>query len=138
MDSEGVSGMRNPLNTINPNDIETFTVLKDASATAIYGSRGANGVIEKLKPGSLVIDFGTSIPGSTRALAEECKAKGFPFTVDTGDTFDMGEAAGAFSYTEDPDGTLIELNAYAERYLGDLPEGTRIQELMIDFKSQMI
>ena len=37
--------MRNPLSTINPNDIETFTVLKDASATAIYGSRASNGVI---------------------------------------------------------------------------------------------
>ncbi len=43
--SDAVSGMRNPLNTINPNDIETFTVLKDASATAIYGSRASNGVI---------------------------------------------------------------------------------------------
>lgn len=41
-------------------------------------------------------------------LREECIRKGFPFTVDTGDTFDMGEASGAFSYTEDPDGTLIE------------------------------
>ncbi|MCG8510313.1 MAG: TonB-dependent receptor plug domain-containing protein, partial [Rhodospirillales bacterium] len=36
---------RNPLSTINPNDIETFSVLKDASATAIYGSRASNGVI---------------------------------------------------------------------------------------------
>jgi iron complex outermembrane receptor protein len=36
---------RSPLNTINPGDIESITVLKDASATAIYGSRGANGVI---------------------------------------------------------------------------------------------
>jgi len=36
---------RSPLNTINPSDIESITVLKDASATAIYGSRGANGVI---------------------------------------------------------------------------------------------
>ncbi|WP_223809014.1 SusC/RagA family TonB-linked outer membrane protein [Rufibacter hautae] len=35
----------NPLMTLNPNDIESITVLKDASATAIYGSRGANGVI---------------------------------------------------------------------------------------------
>lgn len=34
-----------PLNSINPNDIESFEVLKDADATAIYGSRGANGVI---------------------------------------------------------------------------------------------
>ena len=35
----------NPLNSINPGDIESVTVLKDADATAIYGSRGANGVI---------------------------------------------------------------------------------------------
>lgn len=41
----GGSNGRNPLNFLNPSDIETFTVLKDASATAIYGSRGANGVI---------------------------------------------------------------------------------------------
>jgi iron complex outermembrane receptor protein len=45
VDTEGPTGMRNPLATINPNDIETFTVLKDASATAIYGSRASNGVI---------------------------------------------------------------------------------------------
>ena len=41
----GFSTGRNPLNFLNPDDIETFTVLKDASAAAIYGSRGANGVI---------------------------------------------------------------------------------------------
>ena len=45
IESAGVPGLRNPLSTINPNDIETFTVLKDASATAIYGSRASNGVI---------------------------------------------------------------------------------------------
>jgi iron complex outermembrane receptor protein len=39
------SGARSALNSLNPNDIETFTVLKDASATAIYGSRASNGVI---------------------------------------------------------------------------------------------
>ena len=38
-------GVSNPLALVNPNDIESFTVLKDASATAIYGSRGSNGVI---------------------------------------------------------------------------------------------
>ncbi len=38
-------GSRNPLNTINPNDIESIEILKDASATAIYGARAANGVI---------------------------------------------------------------------------------------------
>ncbi len=41
----GVSGSRGVLATINPNDIESFSVLKDASATAIYGSRASNGVI---------------------------------------------------------------------------------------------
>jgi len=38
-------GVANPMASLNPNDIETFTVLKDASATAIYGSRASNGVI---------------------------------------------------------------------------------------------
>lgn len=42
------------------------------------------------------------------ALKQECEEKGFPFTVDSSDTFDMGEAGGRFSYVEDPDGTLIE------------------------------
>ena len=41
----GISGVSDALSSINPNDIETFTVLKDASATAIYGSRASNGVI---------------------------------------------------------------------------------------------
>lgn len=41
----GVNGGRNPLNIINPNDIESFTVLKDASAAAIYGNRASAGVI---------------------------------------------------------------------------------------------
>ncbi len=41
----GSSSARNPLNFINQNDIESMTILKDASSTAIYGSRGANGVI---------------------------------------------------------------------------------------------
>jgi len=45
LESAGISGMANPLSSINPNDIESITILKDASATAIYGSRASNGVI---------------------------------------------------------------------------------------------
>ena len=45
MDAQGIKGVANPLSMVNPADIESFTVLKDASATAIYGSRGSNGVI---------------------------------------------------------------------------------------------
>ena len=42
------------------------------------------------------------------AMKSRCEAAGHPFTVDSSDSFDMGEAAGHFSYIEDPDGTLIE------------------------------
>ncbi len=45
IDNQGIKGMANGLSMVNPADIETFTVLKDASATAIYGSRASNGVI---------------------------------------------------------------------------------------------
>ncbi|UPQ77781.1 SusC/RagA family TonB-linked outer membrane protein [Flavobacterium azooxidireducens] len=45
VDNVNPAGVGNPLSLINPNDIESFTVLKDASATAIYGSRASNGVI---------------------------------------------------------------------------------------------
>jgi len=43
-----------------------------------------------------------------KSMHEECQSKGFPITVDSANSFDMGEAAGHFSYVEDPDGTLIE------------------------------
>lgn len=56
-----ISGNISPLNSINPNDIESISVLKDADATAIYGSRGANGVVlistKKGKIGALTTDF---------------------------------------------------------------------------------
>ena len=45
VDNGGISGLTNAFSSINPNDIETMNVLKDASATAIYGSRASNGVI---------------------------------------------------------------------------------------------
>ncbi|MBD3906890.1 SusC/RagA family TonB-linked outer membrane protein [Chryseobacterium sp. Ch-15] len=54
----------NPLNSINPNDIEKMEILKDADATAIYGSRGANGVVlittKKGKTGKVGLNFNTS------------------------------------------------------------------------------
>jgi len=45
LDNKGVAGLSNPLSMINPNDIASFSILKDASAAAIYGSRASNGVI---------------------------------------------------------------------------------------------
>ena len=71
LDNGAASGSRNALNAINPNDIETFTVLKDASATAIYGSRASNGVIIiTTKKGTLAkkigVDFTANFSSSNR------------------------------------------------------------------------
>lgn len=64
LDNGDVSGSSNPLSFINPNDIETFTVLKDASAAAIYGTRASNGVIlitsKRAAAGALKVNFSTT------------------------------------------------------------------------------
>ncbi|NOU18926.1 MAG: SusC/RagA family TonB-linked outer membrane protein [Bacteroidales bacterium] len=61
IDNTTISGLANPLMTINPSDIESVTVLKDASAAAIYGSRASNGVIIiTTKKGSLGVPFKVS------------------------------------------------------------------------------
>ena len=65
----GAGADSNPLNFLNPDDIETFTVLKDASATAIYGSRAAFGVVlittKKGSAGAPVLSVGASTGFST-------------------------------------------------------------------------
>jgi iron complex outermembrane receptor protein len=62
VDNAELKGASNPLNLINPNDIENFTVLKDPSAAAIYGSRASNGVIlittKKGRKGKVTFTFG--------------------------------------------------------------------------------
>ncbi len=67
----GIAGAGNPLSFINPNDIESFTVLKDASSAAIYGSRAANGVIiittKKGKGGGLKLNFSSNLSVSNIA-----------------------------------------------------------------------
>jgi TonB-linked SusC/RagA family outer membrane protein len=94
VDNGNVAGSPNILASINPNDIESFTVLKDASATAIYGSRASNGVIivttKKSKTDKLVIGYNGTLSLSRplkyvdvlsgdehRALAEELLEDGF-------------------------------------------------------------
>jgi iron complex outermembrane receptor protein len=61
----GLSGAANPLSLINPNDIESINLLKDAASTAIYGSRASNGVImittKKGKSGKPVYSFNTQV-----------------------------------------------------------------------------
>lgn len=73
LDNSSSGGATNPLNFLNPQDIESIDVLKDASATAIYGSRGANGVIlittKKGKTGFSSFNYSTSYGFSTMARA---------------------------------------------------------------------
>ncbi|MDP4210707.1 MAG: VOC family protein [Bacteroidota bacterium] len=70
--------------------------------------RDANSVFENRFWGDLgFIHLCFDINGMSE-LREKCKTFGCPFTVDSSNVFDMGEAAGHFSYIEDPDGTLIE------------------------------
>lgn len=71
VDNSGLSGVANPLASINPNDIANVTVLKDASSTAIYGSRASNGVIiittKKGKSGKPQFSFNSTLSVSTPA-----------------------------------------------------------------------
>lgn len=74
VDNNSISGSANPLSLINPADIASFNILKDASATAIYGSRAANGVIiittKKGATGKLNVDFNSvaSVARKTRVV----------------------------------------------------------------------
>ena len=71
--NDGISGASNPLSLINPADIESVSILKDASATAIYGSRASNGVImittKKGKRGKPTFNFSTQL--SAAAVAKK-------------------------------------------------------------------
>lgn len=71
LDNRGLAGSRNPLNFINASEIESMTVLKDASAAAIYGSRAAGGVIiittKKGKSGRVRINYSGSVNASVFA-----------------------------------------------------------------------
>jgi iron complex outermembrane receptor protein len=69
VESNAIAGSGNFLNTINPNDIEQMSVLKDASATALYGSRASNGVLiittKKGKKGKVRYNFNTQLSNSS-------------------------------------------------------------------------
>ena len=71
--NEGQNQSQNPLSMLNPNEIEKIEVLKDASATAIYGSRGANGVViittKKGKEGKPKVEL--NIKGSLMQIARK-------------------------------------------------------------------
>jgi iron complex outermembrane receptor protein len=86
---------RNPLNSINPNDIESITILKDASATAIYGSRGANGVIliqtKKAPPGGAGQLVYETYVGASRARKRLELASGSQYRAFVSQQVDAGK-----------------------------------------------
>lgn len=91
----GIPGASNALSLVNPNDIESFTVLKDAAATAIYGSRASNGVIlittKKGRAGRTAVNFSSQV--SAGKLIKEANVmsaaqfRGFVDSLGTG-TYD--------------------------------------------------
>ncbi|HTL05401.1 MAG TPA: SusC/RagA family TonB-linked outer membrane protein [Gemmatimonadales bacterium] len=81
----GLSAGRNPLNFLNPNDIETITVLRDASAAAIYGANAANGVIlittKTGRPGTQVEYTGSTSASTVTRLPDMLNAEQFRAAV---------------------------------------------------------
>jgi TonB-linked SusC/RagA family outer membrane protein len=102
------SNTKNPLNSLNPNDIESIEILKDASATAIYGSRGANGVVLiTTKRGSDGIKFNYDGYGGVQLRSKK---------IDVLNTSEYIEAINTLS-TESGDGTVFSDDDIAE--IGD-------------------
>jgi TonB-linked SusC/RagA family outer membrane protein len=95
LSGNNIYGASSSLSLINPNDIASFTVLKDAAATAIYGSRASNGVIiittKKGTSGAPVFNFNTQVSAATRAKKMDVQsAASFRKYVDSlgGGTYD--------------------------------------------------
>ena len=109
--STGISGSADVLSTINPNDIESFSILKDASATAIYGSRASNGVIViTTKKGSsgkpkVTVDMNATVQTIAKKI-DVLGAQGLYdfFSANYGDNADAMAALGA---TVDENGKVI-------------------------------
>ena len=139
-DNNGYSGAsQNPLLGINPNDIETFTVLKDAAATSIYGSRGANGVIlittKRGKKNSKIqtsLDYSLSLNNNINKLdlldAEGFKALHQMIAKNTLDAYTLGNASSSGRLqasqiidptTGEPRERLLDLNRKTYPVFGD-------------------
>lgn len=111
------SQISNPMNSINPNDIESITVLKDASATAIYGSRGANGVV--------VINTKRGAAG--KALVQVSASTGIQAIPRKGRP-DLMNAQEFAQFRKEAIGDQIRFEENREPTLDDIPEAYRNPE----------
>lgn len=107
----------NPLSTINPNDIESIEVLKDASSTAIYGSRGANGVVlittRKGAMGKDKVEFSANFGFSTVKQLDVLDPYTYALYINEETLNSYGEDGtlpygGRWTYSYMPDGSLIK------------------------------
>jgi iron complex outermembrane receptor protein len=132
------TGGGDPLNFINPQDIESMDVLKDASATAIYGARGANGVIiittKRGKAGVSKLEFSTGIGFSTLArklpvlTADEFRVevpKAGGTLVDKGTSTDWQEEVTRTAFTQNYN---LNLSGGADKLTYFASLGTQKQE----------
>jgi TonB-linked SusC/RagA family outer membrane protein len=105
----------NPLSDINPNDIQTIDVLKDASAGAIYGSRAANGVIvittKKGKPGTTKVDYDMWVSRSTPYNLPDMLSAEDYMMIKNEALANAGKEPGYFP-TLNPDGSTLNTNWY--------------------------
>lgn len=120
--SNGTFTVNNPLGDISPNDIESYEVLKDASATAIYGSRAANGVIlittRKGKKGKTQVEYNTWV-GYTESFRRFnlLDAQQFMDIKNEARRNQSGPtAANIANPTFNPDGSLVNTNWYDQVY----------------------
>ncbi len=102
------------LATVNPNDIESLEVLKDAASAAIYGSRGANGVIlvttKKGRQGKTTFSYNTFVSTSSRYLEDNEMLK---TSGEWADILENGIANGTYDVSElDPSFVDYKINAY--------------------------
>ncbi|MER3470721.1 MAG: SusC/RagA family protein [Chitinophagaceae bacterium] len=119
IDNTSLSGSANALSLINPNDIESFNILKDASATAIYGSRASNGVIiittKKGRSGKPTFQFNTQLSASTNSKHVDVLSADQLRSVLAKNTTSQGAAARALLGTANIDWqNEIYQTAYAE------------------------
>ena len=104
--SSGQGGQSlNPLGDINPNNIESFSVLKDAAATAVYGSRGANGVIlittksgRKNQKTAITVNVNTSWTESTDVFDMMNADEFRQFRIDSGEALPGDDPEGSFDW----------------------------------------
>ncbi|NML21209.1 SusC/RagA family TonB-linked outer membrane protein [Pseudoflavitalea sp. G-6-1-2] len=127
---DGFQSTLQALLNINENDVESITILKDAAATAIYGSRGANGVVvittRMPKPGKLRVSFGTNINLETADLSGYSLLKGR-------DKLELERLAGYYEFVNTSDD--LPLKRYYSYLLDEVNRGVETDWMALPLRN---